>query len=108
MTVILVQILSEYKRKVGFVQDDFPAIAREILDHVSTRVTNPDLIPSYQIFILSKIDMAFKIAIKTKKEAKNTVDESDIDNSEMLDIPIEEFQGVVIDEEFCKLIGYNE
>jgi len=108
MTVRLIQALAEHKKQVGFTQDDFPTIAREILDYISVRVSNPDLIPSYQMFILDKIQMAFKVVMQIKEEVKNTVNESDFSNDELLDIPIEEFQGVVIDEEFDKLIGYNE
>jgi hypothetical protein len=108
MTVRLIQALVKYKQQVGFNQDDFPSIAKEILDYIAVRVSNPDLLPSYQMFILDKVDMAFKVAIKIKEKVQNTVDESELGNDEMLDIPIEEFQPLVIDEEFDKLIGYNE
>ena len=108
MTVRIIQALAEYRKYANFTQDDFPSIAREILDYVSVRVSNPDLVISYQMFILDKIEMAFKVVMQIKNEVKNTMDESDFSNDDMLDIPIEEFQGTVIDEEFDKLIGYNE
>lgn len=106
MTVNLINALSDYKKDKGLVQDDFQAIAQEILECLSVAVKNEDLVPSYQMFILKKIELAFKVVMQIKIEESNK-DDVDYESSEdMLDIPIEDFQGVIIDEEFDKAIGY--
>lgn len=105
MTVEIIKILSNYGKE-NLEKCGISLVNKEMLEYMSKRVkSNIEDITSYQIFILSKISTAFKVAMKIDKKADQAYDCEEAED--MMDIPIEEFQGVILDEEFLKQMSGN-
>lgn len=100
MTEELIKLLGRYRLCRELTEKDFAPVASEILAFMASRCVNSDLITTYKLFVLMKIEFAFKIAIGIRRVVLLTEDEAE----GMLDIPIEEFQDAQIDEEFVKKI----
>lgn len=100
MTEELLKYFNQYRLCKELTEKDFGPVASEILAFMTSRCQNPELVTTYKLFVLMKIEFAFKIAIGMKRVVILTEDEAE----GMLDIPIEEFQDAQIDEEFVKKI----
>jgi hypothetical protein len=97
----LISLLSSYAKTNSLQKSDFRVVATEILDFISARCKDQGLLDSYKLFILNKIKLAFNCALKVPKQEFEVSDD-------MMDIPIEEFEGAKTDEEFVKLMGWVE
>lgn len=100
MTEELVKFFNQYRLCNDFKEKDFGPIASQVLSFMASRCDNPELLTSYKLFVLMKIEFVFKLAVGRKRTVILTEDEAE----GMLDIPIDEFQDAQIDEEFVKKI----
>lgn len=103
MQLELIKLLSSYKKINGFEKKDFPQIASQILDFVSQRCKDKELLDSYKVFVLDKIKKAFYSSIKVRTVI---LEKDEIEN--MLDIPVEEFEDAKIDHEYLAELGWKE
>lgn len=101
MTVQLIDFFKHYKKQQDFKSEDFKSMASEVLLFLKQRCSNQDLVDSYCLFILKKIEVAFKSSLNVKTQVQD-----EEFSGELLDIPVEEFQEAQIDEEFVKAMGW--
>jgi hypothetical protein len=100
MQIALIDLFTAIK-KAGGLPSDFNSFAAQVIDTVSERCENKDIIDSYKLFLLNKVKLAYEVANLTEIVQS---DQSD----DVLDIPIEEFEDAYTDHDFLKLVGYNE
>jgi len=102
MTINIARTLANYKLYKDFSDNDYAEIAGILLEYISQRCKEEDLISSYKLFLLTKIETAFIISLGVKRPVVYSEEDTDKD---LLDIPIEEFQDAQIDEEFVRKIN---
>jgi len=96
----IASVLAMYKHFKDFTKSDFPVIAGQLIDFIGNRCEMKEAIPLYGLFVLDKIEVAFNVVVSISKEVIPE-DEQDA----MLDIPIEDFLELQIDEEFVRKIN---
>jgi hypothetical protein len=101
MVMVLIDIFT-HLNKLGKLPNDFKPFAKEVLDIISERCQNKDMIDTYKLFILNKVEVAYNVAKRVETVQSDMADD-------VLDIPIEEFEDAYTDHEFLKeLAGNNE
>jgi hypothetical protein len=103
---MLNELIGIYMKVDGINKDSFAEIATKTIDFISQRVKDEDLKISYKAFLVESIVLdAFCVIIS--REKKPVQDHDDFEEG-LINIPVEEFEDTPIDEEFDKLVGWND
>jgi hypothetical protein len=104
LQVELIGFFVNYKKQRSFNINDYGPIASQVINFIAeNRCKKEEMRDSYKLFILNKIEVAFKSSLKVQ-----TIKLEEDEAENLLDIPIEEFEDAVTDHEFLKLVGWNE
>jgi hypothetical protein len=103
MVLELIQVLYKYRLIKRYTKSDSLEIIGQVLDFIKQRCKQEELVETYQLMVLPKIKLAFNIVVSSDKMPEI----SEEDRANFLDIDIEEFGELKIDDEFDKLMGNN-